>query len=172
MTKGQVQGVISIAIAFVIATIGGIALSFLAINTLKVEQVLFLASLIFLLTLPFFVYGIYTYAKHTQEKSTLTNDEMEKPRLLLDLLREHGQADVLILAEQLETTPQAIKSYIENLNQLELFSGIADWENNVIAIFNPTVIGAIDRCKSCDNPISIETGRTVCSTCGTEYYKP
>ena len=170
MNKGQTRGIIAISIAFVIATIGGIGLSFLAVD-LSIGQVLTSAFVIFVVIVPFFGYGIYTYARHTQEKSALTNDEMEKPRQLLDLLRQQGQADVDTLAQDLDTTPAVIRGYVDDLVQLALFNGIADWDNGVIAMANPMVMAAIDQCKNCENTLNIQTGTTVCVQCGTEYYK-
>lgn len=171
MNKGQIRGMIAIGFGFVIVTLAGITLSFLAGNVLTTTQTIISAILIFLALTPIFGYGILTYARSTEDEAYATNDDMEKPRLLLDYLRLHGQADITQLAEELDTSPSQIKRYIDDLSQLSLFSGIADWDNQVIAIVEPVVINTLDACKSCKNPIKILNNKTTCQHCGTEYYK-
>lgn len=171
LNKGQIRGMIAIVIGFVIAIIAGISLSFFAVDVLTTSQTLIVGVLVFVFVSPLFVYGVYTYARSTEAEVYATNEEMEKPRLLLDILREQGQGHIAELATQLETTPESIKSYIKDLSDLTLFSGIVDETNGVIAVVNPMVIEAIDTCKTCQNPIEITGNLTVCRHCGTEYYK-
>lgn len=171
MNKGQIRGMIAIVMGFMIVIIASIILSFLAVDTLTTIQLIMVAVVVFLLVSPIFAYGVYTYARSTEEEAYATNEEMEKPRQLLDILREQEQGDVITFANQLEISPDAIKSYIQDLGQLALFSGIADWENGVIAMVEPMVIEAIDNCKTCENPIEIAGNITICKHCGTEYYK-
>ncbi len=171
MNKGQTRGMIAIVLGFVVVVIAGIALSFLANDVLSPTQILITAVVVFLFVSPFFAYGVFTYARSTEEEAFATNEEMEKPRQLLDILREDGHGELGDLAERLDTTPAAIRAYITDLSQLDLFSGIADWENEVLALVNPMVIEAIDSCKTCQNPIEVTDKVTICKHCGTEYYK-
>jgi len=171
MNNGQIRGMLAIGFGFAVVTLAGIALSFLAGSILTTTQTIISAILIFLALTPVFAYGILTYARSTEDEAYATNDDMEKPRLLLDYLRLHGQADITQLAEELETTPRQIKSYVDDLSQLSLFSGIVDWSNEVIAIVEPSMMNTLDTCKSCKNPIKILDNRTTCQHCGTEYYK-
>jgi len=171
MNKGQIRGMIAIVFGFIIVVIAGIVLSFLATDILSTSQVLITAAVVFLFVSPIFVYGVFTYARATEEEAYATNEEMEKSRQLLDILREEEHGEVHELAQQLGTTPAAIRAYIADLSQLDLFSGIADWENGVIAIVNPIVIEAIDTCKTCQNSIKITDKITICKHCGTEYHK-
>ena len=171
MNKGQTRGMIAIVSGFIIVVIAGIALSFLAGDILSTTQIIITAVIVFLVVSPIFAYGIFIYARSTEEESYATNEEMEKPRQLLDILREQEYGEVPVLAQKLGTTPANIRSYITDLSQLELFSGVADWENGVIAIVNPLVIEAMENCKTCQNPIDITDKVTICKHCGTEYYK-
>lgn len=160
---------VAIITGFIITIIAGLTLSFLA-TTLSSNQVIIAGVVTFIVISPLFGYGVYTYARSTEAEAYQTNEDMEKPRLLLDILREEGHGDVIDLAQRLETSPQAIHHYIEDLSQLNLFSGIADWDNGVIAMLEPTVIHAIQTCKTCQNPINIDKNKTVCPHCATEYY--
>lgn len=171
MNKGQTRGMIAITIGFILIVIAGITLSFLVVDRLSGSQTLVVAVLIFLFVSPIFAYGVYTYARSTEEEAYATNEEMEKPRQLLDILREQEHGDVIELANQLETSPSELKAYIQDLSQLSLFSGIADWENDVIAMVEPMVIESIENCKTCQNPIEISGNITICQHCRTEYYK-
>lgn len=171
MNKGQTRGMLAIGFGFLIITFAGIALSFLAINVLTTPQTFISAIIVFIVSSPLFGYGILTYARSTEDEAYATNDDMEKPRLLLDYLHEHGQSDISILAKELDTTPSNIKQYINELSELSLFSGIIDWDNGLIALAKPSVIEALDICKSCKNPIKIYGNVTTCQHCGTEYYR-
>lgn len=171
MNKGQIRGMIAIGFGFVIITLAGITLSFLAGSVLTTTQTIISAVLIFIALSPVFGYGILTYARSTEDDAYATNDDMEKPRLLLDYLRLHGQADITRLAEELGATPSQIKSYINDLSELSLFSGITDWDNEIIAIIEPSVMNDLDACMSCKNPIKIIDNKTTCLHCGTVYYR-
>ena len=171
MNKGQTRGMVAIVIGFIVVIIAGIALSFLATDMLSTTEVILVAVFVFVFVSPLFAYGVYTYARSTEVEVYATNEEMEKPRQLLDILREQGHGDIIALSTQLETSPPKIKAYIADLSQLELFSGIADWENGVIALLNPAVIETIDTCKTCQHPIKISGNVTICKYCNTEYYK-
>ncbi len=171
MNNGQIKGMVAIAIGFAIVTIAGITLSFLAGEVLNTTQTIISASLIFVVLTPLFGYGILTYARSTENEAYATNEDMEKPRLLLDYLRSHGQADVTQLANELDTIPSQIKRYIDDLSQLSLFSGIADWDNGIIAMVEPSVMNTLDTCKNCKKPIKILDNKTICQHCATEYYK-
>jgi len=171
LNKGQTRGMIVIVVGFVIAIIAGISLSFLAVEVLSTSQVLIAGVIVFVIVSPLFAYGVYTYARSTEADAYATNEEMEKPRQLLDILREKGQGEINELANQLETTPENIKSYIKDLSDLALISGIVDNTNGVIAVVNPMVIEAIETCKTCGDPLEITGNLTVCEHCGTEYYK-
>ncbi|GAB5492111.1 MAG: hypothetical protein Phog2KO_23260 [Phototrophicaceae bacterium] len=171
MNTGQTKGMILITLGFVIIVIAGITLSFLAGSVLNSAQTLLAGIIIFIVLAPIFGYGILTYARATEAETYVMNTDMEKPRLLMDYLREHGQADISLLADELQTTPKEIQSYIQDLSDLSLFSGIADWDNGVIAMLQPSVIEALDKCKNCKNPIKILNNATTCQHCGTEYYK-
>lgn len=171
MNDGQRRGAIAITIGFVLVALGGFALSFVAGGVLTPTQVVMVGILFFLVVSPIFGYGIYTYAKFSEASALATNDEMEKPRLLLDMLREHPQADIHILANQLETTPEMIVTYIDDLARLDLFTGIVDVDNAVLAIVEPVVLNALESCKTCSAAILVQDGITVCATCGTRYYR-
>ncbi|MEM9950685.1 MAG: hypothetical protein AAF846_03720 [Chloroflexota bacterium] len=171
LNQGQTRGIVAIIIGFAITTIVGIVLSFFAVERLPSSQVLLIAIITFIITVPIFGYGIYTYARSTEADVYATNTDMEKPRLLLDILREQGQGDVRLLAEQLNTSPNDIRDYIDDLSRLQLFSGIADWETGLIALADSSVIQAIDTCRNCQNPIQISNNVTVCPNCGTHYYQ-
>ena len=171
MNTGQTKGMILISFGFVTIAIAGITLSFLAGDILTTTQTITAGIIIFIVLAPIFGYGILTYARATEAESYITNTDMEKPRLLMDYLRKHGQADINLLADELQTTPKEIQSYIQDLSDLSLFSGIADWDNGIIAMLQPSVIEALDKCKNCKNPIKILNNATTCQHCGTEYYK-
>ena len=171
MNKGQIRGMLAISLGFIIVTLAGIALSFLADSVFTTVQTIITAFIIFLTLSPLFGYGILTYARSTENEVYTTNDDMEKPRLLLDYLRSHGNADVTQLAQELDTIPSQIRLYIDDLSQLSLFSGIADWDNGIIAMVEPSVMNTLDTCKNCKKPIKILDNKTICQHCATEYYK-
>ncbi|MGB7341489.1 MAG: hypothetical protein WBC91_21510 [Phototrophicaceae bacterium] len=161
---------VAIVAGFIITVIIGLILSLFATNLLSPTQVITIGVITFIVISPLFGYGVYTYARSTEAEAYQTNEDMEKPRLLLDILRDNGHGDVLELANQLETHPEVIRHYIDDLSQLGLFSGIADWENGMIAMIPTTVIQAIETCRTCQNPISIAGDLTICPHCATEYY--
>lgn len=171
MNTGQTKGMIAISLGFILITLASITLSFLTGNILSTTQTIIAGIIIFIVFTPVFGYGIFTYARATEAESYITHTDMEKPRLVMDYLREHGQADISILAQEFNISPHEIQSYINDLSDLSLFSGIADWDNGIIAMVNPIVIEALDTCKNCKNPIKILNNVTTCQHCGTEYYK-
>lgn len=172
MNEGQRRGTVAIGVGFVLVAIGGVIFSLFAGDVLTVGQIVLGGVIFFLLVSPLFGYGIYTYARFSEASALETNDEMEKPRQLLDLLREQDYGDITLLAETLDTQPQAIRAYIDELVALNIFSGIADWENGVLAVIEPTVLDALDTCRTCHTPLRIVTSVTICPTCETHYYRP
>lgn len=169
MNAGQKQGMIAIGIGFVLTVIASLALSYLTSDTMSL---LISAVIIFLLIAPLFGFGIYRYAKSTQEERTSLAEEMEKPRQLLDILKEKGQADIRFLSDELHSNPEEIKAMIADLTALQLFSGIVNWEDGLIAMVDPDLLQLIDICKNCQNPIEIkEATVTICTHCGTEYHR-
>ncbi|MEO1162324.1 MAG: hypothetical protein AAFV98_00950 [Chloroflexota bacterium] len=172
MNNGQRRGTFAIGIGFVLVAIGGVILSLFAGNVLTAGQVVLGGIIFFLIVSPLFGYGIYTYARFSEASALETNEEMEKPRQLLDLLREQGHSDIITLAETLDTQPEMIRGYIDDLVALNIFSGIADWENGMLAVIEPTVLDALASCRTCKTTISIKSGVTICPTCYTHYYRP
>lgn len=169
MNTGQKQGMIAIGVGFVLTVLAGFLLAILANDT---TSLLISATIVFLLIAPILGFGIYRYAKSTQDERISTAEEMEKPRQLLDILRERGQADISSLSQELDASPDEIKTMIDDLISLELFSGIINWDDGIIAIIDSNVLGLIDACKNCQNPIEMkEQTVTICTHCGTEYHR-
>lgn len=166
------QGSVAIALGFVLTVIAGLILAFLANDTLDTFQLLISAGIVFVLVAPIFGFGIYRYASSAQAEAHLVADEMEKPRQLLDILKANGQADLETLSRELGSSADEIKAMIDDLISLELFSGIINWDEGIIALIDPNVLKLIDTCKNCHNPISMkESGVTICPHCGTQYYQ-
>lgn len=172
MNSGRSRGLIAIVTGLFVVVIAGIILSFLSESVLSLNMTITIGIIIFLLVSPLLGYGIYTYARHTQDVSTATNDEMQKPRQLLDILRHEEQMDVTILASQLDVPLINIKNYIDDLSQLELFAGMTDWHNGKIQLISPQVLQSIQHCHTCASLIEIHQGITQCQNCQTEYHLP
>jgi multisubunit Na+/H+ antiporter MnhG subunit len=169
MNTRQKQGIIAIIVGFVLTTIAGLALTFFANDTFGL---LLSAVFIFLLIAPIFGFGIYRYAQSSQEESVLLAEEMEKPRQLLDILKEKGQADIASLSQELDSDASNIKTMIEDLISLNLFRGIINWDDGIIALVDPNVLALMETCKNCSQPIDMnEQGVTICKHCGTEYHQ-
>lgn len=172
MNTGQKQGMFIIALGFILTVIAGVVLAFLANEILDTTSLMVAASIVFLLIAPILGFGIYHYAKSSQRESEILADEMEKPRQLLDILKAKGQTDIETLSHDLACSPDEIKAMVDDLTQLELFSGIVNWNEGIIAIVESNVLNLMETCKNCSNPITMkEQGVTICAYCATEYHQ-
>jgi predicted PurR-regulated permease PerM len=172
MNSGQKQGMVIIAFGFILTVIAGVTLAFLANEILDTLALTISAVIAFLLLAPIFGFGIYRYANSTQEAINVLADEMEKPRQLLDILKAKGQTDIESLSRELDTSPSEIKTMIDDLSDLELFSGIINWDKGIIAIIDSSILNLMETCKNCTKPITMEEHSvTVCAHCGTEYHQ-
>lgn len=165
LNAGQRRGAIAIGLAFLLTAIAGVILSYLAISW-DTGSIFGAAFVIFLLLAPLFAYGIYNYAKHSQEEAPA--EEMTAPRQLLDMLREKGASNIAELSIDLGVS--SLKPIIADLSRLELFNGIVDWDAGTIALIDPNVMALIETCKHCGRPIAIQRGITICPNCKTEYH--
>lgn len=165
LNAGQRRGAIAIGLAFGLTVVAGIALSYLAINW-ETSALLGAGFMVFLLLAPIFGYGIFTYAKFSQEEALA--DEMTAPRQLLDMLRAEGASNITDVA--LDLGVPSLKPIIADLSRLELFNGIVDWQAGTIALLEPSVMASIETCKHCQKPIQISRGVTICPNCATEYH--
>jgi hypothetical protein len=156
---------VAIGIAFGLTVLAGIALSFLALSW-ETGAIIGTAVLLFFLLSPLLAYGIYTFARASQEEELA--EEMTAPRQLLDMLRESHSGNITDLAIDLGVA--SLKPIIADLSKLELFNGIVDWDAGTITMLEPAVMASIETCKHCGKAIQISRGITLCPNCATEYH--
>ncbi|MGJ3238962.1 MAG: hypothetical protein ACFE0Q_09690 [Anaerolineae bacterium] len=171
MNRGQTNGIIAIVSGLVLTIIASIILSFLAVDRLNPSQVVIASVVIFLFLAPLFGYGIFTYARSAEAQMLITNEEMVKPRQLYEMLFTNTPQNINTLATALDSSPEQIRVYIEELVQLGLFSGYANWQTGEIQLLQRFVIKSLDQCAICSQQISINALEQTCSHCYTTYYQ-
>lgn len=174
LLSGRTIGLGFIAAAFLTAVAGGFYLA-AQINTDQTVLTSTLAASIPLLILIAFFggLGIRLYSGSEVGAHVVASTEMLKPRELFDLLKARGQLQLGEIAQSLEMSENEVKATLDQLVTLEVFSGYANWDDDVLGASSPAALRAMQSCVICDTPIKIQSpGQTVCMVCRTAYYLP
>jgi hypothetical protein len=164
-------GLILIGIGFVATVLAGLLL---AVGDLEAGTLATRGVLAFLLIAPVLLAGIYFYVRSDPPEVDIPEtSDMLKQRELLDALREQRALAVPELAHQLEVDEARIQEYVYQLVQLEVLSGVADWEAGMLYAADAVQLRALQTCQKCGTAIDLR-GRGVirCAVCGTEYLLP
>lgn len=172
MNTGRLLGVILSALGFISATLAGLWLAVQVGNgSMTAGGALLSAGVAFFPLALLLGGGIYLYARSSaREAQPPPISTMHQQRRMLDLLRERGSAPLSDLATQLEITPETAQSLLMELMRMQVFSGYANWEQNIVSVVDADQLRRMTACVVCSSPLQLTTaGVTRCSHCGTEY---
>lgn len=174
LLSGRSIGLGFIAAAFLIAVAGGFYLATQISNDQTVSSSTLATTIPLLIFIAFFAgMGIRLYSRSEVGADVVVNTEMLKPRELSDLLNARGRLQLNEVAETLEMSENDVKATLNQLVALEVFSGYANWDDEVLGASSPETLKAMRSCVICDAPIKVQSpGQTVCMVCRTAYYLP
>jgi hypothetical protein len=117
--------------------------------------------------------GIYVYTRAESNDRIIVNAEMLKPRELLDLLAARQSVTPREAASALGISEAEIKTSIDQLAALRVFSGYVNWDDDLLAARPAEALRGLRTCLVCESPITPHTeGQTSCPICRTIYYLP
>jgi hypothetical protein len=117
--------------------------------------------------------GLYVYRRGADVEEDDAQSEMRLQRDLLDRLHGQGQMTVPDLARDLGIEPLQVRDLVRQLVALNIFSGLANWDDGTLIAADAARLRSIDQCVRCGTTLTIaRTGITVCPVCGTQYYLP
>lgn len=133
MNRGRLAGIILIILGFVVAAIIGVLLASQVDS--KSTGVVPLAIGTFLLVIaPLVGVGIYLYVRYGDDADDGQPSAVQKQRALMELLHERGQLQVNEAAVLLGIQQDEVRELVEQLIQLEVFTGSVDWETGLIRL--------------------------------------
>jgi hypothetical protein len=113
--------------------------------------------------------GLYLFLRGGAE----SRDEsvMQTQRRLMDIVRSKGQVTVEDVALELKIPVAEIKTMINQLVGLQVFSGYINWSEGTLYSMEADKLRELDKCKNCGGALKLSgKGVVVCPFCGTEYF--
>lgn len=170
MNSGRLVGIILIVVGFGIAIIAGLWLaSGVSSGQNDAGGALVGAGLAFIPVALLVGFGIYMYVQGGKEAESVS--EMQKQRQLLDIVKSRGQVAVSDLALEMKTNVDTVKSMVQQLVGLQVFSGYINWDKGILYSSDASNLRGLEKCKNCGGDIKLAgKGVVVCPFCGTEYF--
>lgn len=170
MNSGRLLAISAIVAGFGLAVLVGLYLTVQVSNdSLSAGGAIIGAFLGFVIIAPVLIFGIYMYVQSGREIDA--ESEMEQQRQLLDIVKSRGQIEVHELAIEVGVTPDKIRTLIQQLVGLEIFSGYINWDKGVIYSTDASQLRDLQKCENCGAPITLAgKGVIACDYCGTEYF--
>ncbi len=119
-------------------------------------------------TLPLAGIGTFLLIKGRQEEKAMA--EVEKERLLLNMVLTRGQVDIPSAVLELQVTRDVLRKYVYDLVGKGLFSGYVNWERGVLYSRQAADMPS-DRCPNCGGELQLAgKGVVQCPYCGSEVF--
>ena len=169
MTTRRLIGIILFGTASLGTIIASFYLAQQATSDVDVTTIILQSAIAFALLGPLFGIGYYVYITGDTQTNPEDATEMELQRRLVELLDQSGEMSLEELATVLGITPDDVRSMIYDLTRLELFNGVLTPDAIVIKVSDSRLLQMATRCQTCNAPIQLRKGSTICKTCTTEY---
>ncbi|GAB4510198.1 MAG: hypothetical protein OHK0046_06530 [Anaerolineae bacterium] len=140
MKQGRLIGMALMALGFLITMLVGFLLAVQSDTNISGQSLLAALAIFLLVIAPVTGAGIYFYVRHADSEEDASSI-VEKQRQLMDLLRANGQISVSAAAAQLNVTPDELVDIVVQLEALEVFQGVADWDAGMLYAAKPPIVG-------------------------------
>lgn len=169
MNSSRLIGIILIAAGFGIALIAGLFLAVQVQNGLTGGGAVVGGGIAFIIVTVIVGAGIFLYVKGGQ--SAQQESEMQKQRMLLDIVKSRGQVDITDAALEMKSSVDSIKTMVHQLVGLGVFSGYVNWDDGTLYSSDAGKLRDLKTCQKCGAPIElVGKGVVMCKFCGTEYF--
>lgn len=171
MISARAAGMVLIVVGFGAAVAAGLWLaSQVSGQSLNVGSAMLRAGLAFIPVALLVGGGIYLYTRRA-EPAVMEKSSMEQQRHLVDILKARGQMPISELARVMDTSPDTVKGLLQQMIELQVFSGYIHWKEEMIYSADAGRLRGLNQCSVCGAPIRLAaSGATACQTCGSEYF--
>lgn len=112
--------------------------------------------------------GLYFYTLSGRE--SYEESVVYRQRQLLDTLKAHGRISFAELASTLNVTKDDVRDMMQQLIQLQVFSGYVNWSDESLSIAEPYQLQTLTQCAICGYRLPLtKQRRWDCPQCGTQY---
>ncbi len=125
------MGTLLIIVGFIAAVAAGLWLALqVSQGSLRAGEALLSAGLLFIPVAVVVGAGMYLRVRRQRQAEPVST--VEKQRELVELLQQHQQMPVAEMAAALDIDEVALRGLVEQLVQLDVFTGEVDWDAGVI----------------------------------------
>lgn len=113
--------------------------------------------------------GVIVLRQSAEE--AIDQEEAERQRKIMDMVAARGEVEISMVAVELQVSTEEIRSTLERLVGLGVFSGYINWDKDMLYSADASQLREIQQCLNCGGDVKLAgKGVVQCPWCGTEYF--